>query len=754
MTSAAAEPAPREAQTVPGPVAAGGEPTSQPVRIEPGPDDIVYLTFDQPDRKVNVFTPEALNLLADLLQELARASDVSAVIVRSTKPDCFLAGADLESIAGVRTRAEATAASRLGQRVFADVETLRLPVIAAIDGVCLGGGTEFALACHYRLLSDRKATKIGLPEVQLGILPAWGGTQRLPQVVGIRRALDLILTGRTIDARKARAIGFADDIFPPELFADQVLAFTRKVVAEKRGPRRARPELPLADRLLERTALGRRIIWSRAHDQLFATTRGHYPAPAMALASVMTGIERGNRAGYALEARSAADLLTSSVSRNLIGIFFLTEAVKKARGVPPPAPEPLPVADLGVLGAGIMGGGIAHVATQASLPVRLRDIKHEAILTALSHLQELNQREVSRRRITRADAERRRAMIAPTLDYSGFRRTDLVIEAVVENLDVKRKVLAELEGQVRENCVIGSNTSSLSISAMASVLRRPERFLGIHFFNPVERMRLVEIVRGAATSDLAVVTAFDLAKRLGKVPVVVGDCPGFLVNRILMPYLGEAVILLEEGYTIEILDRAMLNFGMPMGPIELLDEVGLDVANHVSRILAAAYGDRVQTSPILERLVNSGRLGRKNGLGFYRYLSGKRRMDRDVLATIADLPPSISVPAGGKAAESADHAPSVAVNLQERLVLPMINEAARCLMEGIVSSPADIDLALVLGIGFPPFRGGLMRYADAIEVGAIVERLTALAAEGRPRYSPAPLLADMARQGRRFYPDR
>ncbi len=349
-------------------------------------------------------------------------------------------------------------------------------------------------------------------------------------------------------------------------------------------------------------------------------------------------------------------------------------------------------------------------------------------------------------------------MIAPTLDYSGFRRTDLVIEAVVENLDVKRKVLAELEGQVRDNCVIGSNTSSLSISAMASALRRPERFLGIHFFNPVERMRLVEIVRGAATGDQAVVTAFELAKRLGKVPVVVGDCPGFLVNRILMPYLGEAVILLEEGYTIEILDRAMLNFGMPMGPIELLDEVGLDVASHVSRILAAAYGDRVQTSPILERLVSSGRLGRKNGLGFYRYLSGKRRMDREVMTLIADLPhPTLSVSSistGGKSADGAGHAPSVAVNLQERLVLPMINEAARCLMEGIVSSPADIDLALVLGIGFPPFRGGLMRYADAVEVGTIVERLTALAAEGRPRYTPAPLLVDMARQGRRFYPDR
>jgi 3-hydroxyacyl-CoA dehydrogenase/enoyl-CoA hydratase/3-hydroxybutyryl-CoA epimerase len=715
--------------------------TAGPVRIDPGPDGILYLTFDHPDRKVNVFTFETLTLLEKLLQELARASEASAVIARSVKSDCFLAGADLESIAGVRNRAEAIEASRLGQRVFAQVETLRLPVVAAIDGVCLGGGTEFALACHYRLVSDRPATRIGLPEVQLGILPAWGGTQRLPQIVGIQRALDLILTGRTINAQRARAIGFAEDAFPPELFADQVLAFTRRIVAEKRGPRRARPHLTFGGKLLEGTRAGRRILFGQAGDKLFATTRGHYPAPALAMRAVETGIEQGNRAGYAVEARGAGELLTSAVSRNLIGIFFMTEAVKKARGVPPPAPEPRPVQDLGVLGAGIMGGGIAHVAAQSGIPVRLRDIKHEAITSALAHIQDLNQQEVSRRRITRAEAERRRALVAPTLDYSGFRRTDLVIEAVVENLAVKRKVLSELEGEVRDDCVIGSNTSSLSISAMATALRRPERFLGIHFFNPVHRMRLVEIVRGQSTDAQAITTAFEFAKRSGKVPVVVGDCPGFLVNRILMPYLGEACLMLEEGHPIEQLDRAMLNFGMPMGPIELLDEIGLDVASHVSRILVQAYGERVVMPGILDRLVAQGRLGKKSGLGFYRYLSGKRRPAPEVHGLIETLP--VPAPAG-----------ELAANLPERLVLSMVNEAARCLMEGIVASPADVDLALVLGTGFPPFRGGLLRHADALEIGTVVERLTVMAEEGRPRYEPAPLLVDMARQGRRFYLDR
>jgi 3-hydroxyacyl-CoA dehydrogenase/enoyl-CoA hydratase/3-hydroxybutyryl-CoA epimerase len=749
---------------------------SPPVRLEPGPEGIVYLTFDHPERRVNIFTFEVLALLDRLLDELGHASEASAVIARSFKPDCFLAGADVEAIAGVRTRAEAMEASRLGQRIFAKVETLRLPVIAAIDGVCLGGGAEFAVACHYRVVSDRSATRIGFPEVRLGILPAWGGTQRLPHLVGVRRALDLILTGKTIDARRARAIGLADECLPGNLFADETLAFARRMVAEGRGPRRGRPRLRWGDRLLEQTAPGRNFLFARAEEQIYANTKGHYPAPPKALAAVRIGVERGNRAGYAVETRYAGELIPSPASRNLISLFFLTESVKKSRGIADPNVEPLVVRSLGLLGAGIMGGGIAYVATQAEIPVRLKDVNHRANLSALAHVRALSERGVERRAerqpsrrrpghrsASQREVERRLHLISPTLDYSGFRRADLVIEAVVEDLEVKRAVFGELEHEVREDCILASNTSSLSITSMAATLRRPERFCGFHFFNPVHRMRLVEIVRGERTDDRTVATAFEFAKRLGKTPIVVGDRPGFLVNRILMPYLNEAGMLVEEGLPIEVIDRALVNFGMPMGPLELLDEVGLDVAMRAAKRLAEAYPDRVGPPKLLEAMVGAGRLGKKNGLGFYQHNAQPgsargRQVDPGVIGFVDRLAPPGETGAGGSSGRgdsaNAASAPVIVANVQERLILPMINEAARCLMEGVVRKPAEVDLGMVLGVGFPPFRGGLLRYADALELPLVVERLRVLVGEGRARYAPAPLLEEMARQGRRFYPDR
>lgn len=739
-------------------------PHSPPVRLEPGPEGVIYLTFDHPERKVNVFTFDVLESLDRLLDDLSRASDATVVIARSFKPDCFLAGADLEAIAGVRTRAEAREASRLGQRIFAKIETLRLPVVAAIDGVCLGGGAEFALACHYRVLSDRASTRIGFPEVRLGILPAWGGTQRLPRIVGVRRALDLILTGRSIDGKRARAIGLADECLPADLFADQVLAFARRIVEEGRGPRQARPQLRFTDRLLEHTGLGRNFLFQRAEEHIYASTRGHYPAPPQALTAVRVGVERGNRAGYAVEARFAGELITSPASKNLVKLFFLNEAVKKSRGVADPHLEPQPVRHLGLLGAGIMGGGIAYTAATAGIPVRLKDVNHRAILGALAHVRKLGERETKRRSERRGDHgsrrrrrpewERRVRLISPTLSYSGFRRADLVIEAVVEDLEVKTAVFRELEREVRDDCVIASNTSSLPITTMAAVFRRPERFCGLHFFNPVDRMRLVEVVRGEHTDDRTVATAFELAKRLGKTPIVVGDCPGFLVNRVLMPYLSEACLLVEEGLTIEIVDRALVNFGMPMGPFELLDEVGLDVAMRAARRLSAAYAERVGSPRILEAMVNAARLGKKNGLGFYRHAGGRQLEGDPAVAELlesfapapaTDFDPRVIMPS---------NVPVIATNIQERLILPMINEAARCLMEGVVHKPSEIDLGLVLGTGFPPFRGGLLRYADSLELSQVVDRLHAHVAEGRSRYAPAPLLEEMARQGRRFYPDR
>jgi 3-hydroxyacyl-CoA dehydrogenase/enoyl-CoA hydratase/3-hydroxybutyryl-CoA epimerase len=490
--------------------------------------------------------------------------------------------------------------------------------------------------------------------------------------------------------------------------------------------------------------VGRAALFARAHEDLYARTRGLYPAPPMALNAIRIGVERGHRAGYAVEARSAGDLLASPATRNMIAVHFLSEAAKKSRGVADLAGEPRLVRDLGVIGAGVMGGGIAHAATRAEIPVRLRDVRHEAIARALSQVRELYHREVERGHMTPAEVERRLGLVATTLDLKGFRRADLVIEAVVEDQNLKMQVLRELEPEVREDCIIASNTSALSITSLAAALWRPSRCIGLHFFNPVDRMPLVEVVRGAQTEDWVVASAFDLAKRLGKTPLVVADRPGFLVNRILMPYLNEACLLLEEGFTIDVIDRAMRNFGLPLGPLELLDEIGLDVALGAADRLKRAYGTTF--SPLLATLVAQGRLGRKSGLGFYRSTGSERRLDPEVHALVESLPA-----AGGAAAPGV--VPELAANLQERLMLPMINEAARCLEEGVVSTPAAVDLGLVLGIGFPPFRGGILRHADALDVKTVVERMQVLAAEGRSRYEPAPLLVEMARAGQSFFPD-
>jgi 3-hydroxyacyl-CoA dehydrogenase/enoyl-CoA hydratase/3-hydroxybutyryl-CoA epimerase len=428
----------------------------------------------------------------------------------------------------------------------------------------------------------------------------------------------------------------------------------------------------------------------------------------------------------------------------MLALHFTAAAIKKSRGVADSRVEARPVRDIGVVGAGTMGSGIAYVATRAEIPVRMRDIKHEANARALNQVRELYRPQVEREEVTPAEVERRMALIAPTLELKGFRRSDLVIESVVEDLETKLALLRELEPEVREDAIIASNTSSSSITALGAALWRPSRFLGMHFFYPAGRNRLVEIVRGEQTEDEAVATAFALVKRLGKVPIVVADRPGFLVHRILMPYLNEACILVEEGLAIDVVDRAMRNFGMPLGPLELLDEIGLDVAVRAGENLRRATG--ITPSPLLTALVAQGRLGRKAGLGFYRTTGSVKRVDADVLGLIESLPSA--APSEGV------NAPEFTANVQERLVLPMINEAARALTEGAVDRPELVDLAMVLGAGFPSFRGGILRYADSLELAILVERMHALASDGRERYQPAPLLADLVRQGRKFYPER
>lgn len=699
-------------------------------------DRVAWITFDDPARPLNVLAAEVMLKLDAVLDEvhaLDGRKEIRALVFISGKPDSFMAGADVSEIAGLESPDDGREAAAMGQAIYGKIASLGFPTVSAIHGICLGGGTELSLACRFRIASDSPKTKIGLPEVQLGILPAWGGTTRLPRLIGLQAGLDMLLTGKRLDGKRALRRGLVDAVVPAELFKTKVEEFVRERLAGAPVRRRKRP---LMTRLLDGTSLGRRIVLGQAKKRVLAQTGGHYPA-ALRILEVAGAAHGDVASSLAREAEAAGELIASAVSKHLIHVFHMREAAKKGRGVLDVA-EAATVDDLGILGAGVMGGGIAQLAAYNEIRVRIKDIRHDAIGGALKHARSLFDRRVKRKRMSKRDADQRMEHITGGLDYAGFAQADLVVEAIVERMDIKQAVLEEVEAVARPDCVLTSNTSSLSIDEMASVLEHPERFGGMHFFNPVHRMPLVEVVRGQHTSNDAVATIYSLALRMGKVPVVVADGSGFLVNRILGPYLNEAGYLLEEGLSVEAIDRAATRFGMPMGPVRLLDEVGLDIARHAGAALHAAFGPRMEPSPILERANDPERLGRKTGLGFYRYDGDKE----------AGVDPAIYEAIGTQPSEAAsiDEA-----DITARLVLSMVNEAARILDDGIVATAADVDLGMIMGTGFPPFRGGLLRYADSLHPRTVAARLEELHAQHGARFEPAPLLHRLAKEDREFY---
>jgi 3-hydroxyacyl-CoA dehydrogenase/enoyl-CoA hydratase/3-hydroxybutyryl-CoA epimerase len=697
-----------------------------------GGSRLATLTFDAPDRKVNVFSRPVFAELEALLAELATRNDIAGLVLVSGKDASFIAGADLDEIARVTDPIEAEAGVRVGQRLFAAWEALPFPTIAAIRGICLGGGTELALASTWRVASDRPDTRIGLPEVRLGILPAWGGSTRLPARIGLAAALDMILTGKAVSGRSALKSGLVDALVPEARFFDLVRDFALEHLAGGERRRKDAGNAGWKGLLLEKNPLGRKIVFDQARKKTLEQTHGHYPAPLRAIEVVRVGVEDGPRAGFEAEARAAAELATSRVAKNLIHVFRLGEEAKKDQGVAGAAPRE--VHAVGVLGAGTMGGGIAQlVAQEAGIPVRLKDVDTAALARGMEHAAGLFDRLVKKRRLTRAEERRKMALIQPTLDYRGFGRLDLVIEAIVEKLAVKQAVFAEVAAAVPEDAVLASNTSSLPIGAIGERTPRPERVVGMHFFNPVHRMPLVEVMAAAASEPAAVNTAYAFARRLGKTPVLVKDSPGFLVNRLLGFYTAEALWLLDEGYTIETIDRAMVDWGMPLGPLALTDEVGIDVASKVAPILHEAFPDRLVYPTWLERAAAPDRLGTKTGRGFYRY-EGRERKEAD---------PGVYALLGlGARAQEAD--PGL---LADRMVLPMVNEAARCLAEGVVRSAAELDLAMIYGTGFPPFRGGLCRWADLEGGGEVVAALERLESAVSERYRPSEALRETAAAG-------
>ncbi|HEY0810636.1 MAG TPA: 3-hydroxyacyl-CoA dehydrogenase NAD-binding domain-containing protein, partial [Longimicrobiales bacterium] len=499
------------------------------------------------------------------------------------------------------------------------------------------------------------------------------------------------------------------------------------------GPGPRKKKRPLTARLLNQTALGNRVVVQQARKQVLKETKGNYPAPLKVLEIMPDVLKRNINDALAIEAHAIGELITSDVSKNLIHVFRLNEAAKKS----PVSAAPRTVERVAVLGAGVMGGGIAQLLAYRGYTARMKDIKPEAIGLGLKHAWDAFNKAVKRRRLDRREAQKMMQRISPTLDYSGFGTSDLVIEAVIEKMDVKKTVLKEVESKTSPQAIITSNTSSLSISEMQSALARPANFAGMHFFNPVDRMPLVEIIRGKQTSDEAIATVFSVARKLEKTPVLVNDGAGFLVNRILAPYLNEAGWLLVDGASIEDVDKALVHFGMPMGPLRLLDEVGLDVSRHAGRVMYEAFGERLRPAPPLVALEKSQRLGKKGGLGFYKYEDGQEKeIDEAVYA-------ELGVPRGSLKVGDKD--------IQQRAVFVMINEAARILEDGIVASPGDVDLGMIMGTGFPPFRGGLLRYADQIGLSYIVRELERYRAELGERFEPAPLLQRKAAAGEKFY---
>ncbi|MHB8420620.1 MAG: fatty acid oxidation complex subunit alpha FadJ [Myxococcales bacterium] len=729
-TEAASKPAARESKSY--------------FSCEVGADGVATLVLDCPG-PVNTLS-EGLNAeMEKLAAKLDADPAVRAVLLTSGKKDGFLAGADIDMLQKVRTAAEGAALSRGGKELLARIERSPKPWVAAIHGACLGGGCEVVLACHYRIATAEKATQIGLPEVQLGLLPGAGGTQRLPRLIGIQAALDIILAGKSVSGAKASKLGLVDEVVPRAILGQVALERARELAAGTLKPERGRPGLgtlrkpeDVARLALEETPVGRRVLFREAKKQLLSKTHGNYPAPEQALAAVKAGYERGLAEGYEAESQAFGELTVSPEAKALISIFFASNALKKDSGVDDPKVAPREVKRVAMLGGGLMGGGISYVTIErAGLPVRLKDKDDAGVGRGLAYVRGILDEAVAKRRRSRPEADAVMARLTGTAGYDGMKEADLFIEAVFEDLKIKQQVLRDVEAFCKESAVFASNTSSLPIGRIAEASARPSQVVGMHYFSPVHKMPLLEVIRQPKTSDETVATAVAVGKKQGKTVIVVRDGVGFYTSRTLAPYIGEAGFVLEEGAAVEDVDRALVQFGFPVGPLQLLDEVGIDIAGHVAGIMLGAYGARMTPPPGFARLAREGRAGRKNKKGFYLY-DGKKKKRVD--ETVYDGTP------GGRKRQKID-----GEAVAERLALQMANEAALCLQEGILRSPRDGDIGAVFGLGFPPFRGGPFRWMDTVGVDQVVRKMEALQAKLGTRFTPAPLLADMAKAGKRFH---
>jgi 3-hydroxyacyl-CoA dehydrogenase/enoyl-CoA hydratase/3-hydroxybutyryl-CoA epimerase len=662
------------------------EPTAW--RVERDSDSVVWLTIDKPGTSANVLSSSVLIELDAVLAPLAKAPP-RAVIVISGKKSGFIAGADIKEFTGISNAEEGFRLIHAGQEVLNRLEALPCPTVAAIQGFALGGGLELALACRYRVAADEERLSLGLPEVQLGIHPGFGGTVRSVRLVGVRPAMEMMLTGKPVRADKALRIGLIDKLVPPQ----DLRKAAKDIALQAPPPTRA----PFSERVLG-WPIVRGLVKSQLISQVATKARrDHYPAP-------FAMIDLWGRGGdsYEAEARSIAELFLSQTSRSLVRVFLLQDRLKAlgAKG----GPE---IKHVHVVGAGVMGGDIAAWSALRGFTVTLQDRGLEFIEPALKRAHELFDKRLRDPAKNTAARERLRADV----EAEGVLDADVVIEAIFESLDAKRELYARLEPRMKSDAILATNTSSLMLEPLTEKLARPERLVGLHFFNPVAQMPLIEIVQSARTDSGVMQAAIGFARKLDKLPVPCRSAPGFIVNRVLMPYLHEAMFAAQEGVPLSVIDKAAVDFGMPMGPIELADVVGLDVATHVGEIIAAELGRTAPDLGRLKELVTAKKLGRKSGAGFYVWQDGK------------PIKPSA---AGANAP----------ADLIDRMMLVLVNECVACLREGVVGEPDLVDAAVIFGTGFAPFRGGPIYYARARGVNEVVARLGELATRYGPRFTP------------------